>query len=548
MILYIGMYEQRNCSNVELISTVLSYLQQGNAALWASNQTKEYIAEGKGFPHWQEFQHRLLKQFGEPAAKERALAEIMNLFQGTTSVTTYTMQFRLRLGCVSDTEMGNSMTILYYKKGLNRNIRDELNRILHLEQTLEAHVDAAVTIETDQKKFTRENRLFDKGRYGGGGYRQNSNSYYSPPTSQSTTTTTFTTQARVMSASTCEQHFRDNLCFRCSKPGHRIKDCKQPPTNNNPFRRNNPPPRYSQRAPTQTGQARVLDVEEGEGQEGGPPKDMGEEERTVGEDRGYVRRIGSNTKPREGDFRIVKRPQREYAYGGIGGYQRESDGAKEQWITTTDVDGGRMGVRDGLSGSTPSGRHQEVQGRGNANRQRTQGEGTTPQDGVGRVQSRRGGDRRTLGGTNAQGALGGTITGGVGTYGRDPVRGTSTSPIPMGGDRGTAMGTPVLELNAVCKSLQKLAKNVCDGTRRIDGQHRRCTTRREPFLVSLSPSTCVRIRTNQQEKELSLTFTGALTHDGKIVETPVLVDSGATHCFIHNRLVQRHHWKTYPPS
>jgi hypothetical protein len=44
-------------------------------------------------------------------------------------------------------------------------------------------------------------------------------------------------------------------------------------------------------------------------------------------------------------------------------------------------------------------------------------------------------------------------------------------------------------------------------------------------------------RTTVAQKELSVSFGGKLTHAGKSVNAQILVDSGATHSFIHQRIL-----------
>jgi predicted aspartyl protease len=56
----------------------------------------------------------------------------------------------------------------------------------------------------------------------------------------------------------------------------------------------------------------------------------------------------------------------------------------------------------------------------------------------------------------------------------------------------------------------------------------------------------VEARTTVAQKELSVSFGGKLTHAGKSVDAQVLVDSGATHSFIHQKILDRNQWKGKP--
>jgi hypothetical protein len=56
----------------------------------------------------------------------------------------------------------------------------------------------------------------------------------------------------------------------------------------------------------------------------------------------------------------------------------------------------------------------------------------------------------------------------------------------------------------------------------------------------------VEARTTVAQKELSVSFGGKLTHAGKSVDAQILVDSGATHSFIHQRILDRNQWKGKP--
>jgi hypothetical protein len=56
----------------------------------------------------------------------------------------------------------------------------------------------------------------------------------------------------------------------------------------------------------------------------------------------------------------------------------------------------------------------------------------------------------------------------------------------------------------------------------------------------------VEARTTVAQKELLVSFGGKLTHAGKNVDAQILVDSGATHSFIHQRILDRNQWKGRP--
>jgi hypothetical protein len=56
----------------------------------------------------------------------------------------------------------------------------------------------------------------------------------------------------------------------------------------------------------------------------------------------------------------------------------------------------------------------------------------------------------------------------------------------------------------------------------------------------------VEARTTVAQKELLVSFGGKLTHAGKSIDAQILIDSGVTHSFIHQKILDRNQWKGKP--
>jgi hypothetical protein len=180
---------------------------------------------------WDEFKRELQQQFGDPDAKEAARNRLENMTQGTRSVSQFWTQFRL---VATDAEFGDETLGRIFLKGLTSKLQDQWGA---------RETDFTDTAEMARWaiKMENKNRTIQQLR---GSRSTPKDTHYSTPRNEDGTFRTSTrpepkegggdpmdldaTNRRrftKLSQNEYQRRREKNLCLKCGKPGHRIKDC-----------------------------------------------------------------------------------------------------------------------------------------------------------------------------------------------------------------------------------------------------------------------------------------------------------------------------------
>jgi len=116
LILYIYGRKAEFPSNELKIMFALSYIQGGKAQYW-KNEAINLIAAGQEpFKDFKDFIVQMEAQFGDLSPKATAIRKLKTLWQGSSSVDGYILQFKAK---AFQTNLGDTVLVEYLKAGLN---------------------------------------------------------------------------------------------------------------------------------------------------------------------------------------------------------------------------------------------------------------------------------------------------------------------------------------------------------------------------------------------------------------------------------------------
>jgi len=111
----------------------LSYMQGGKVQFWR-NEAINLIALGQEpFKDFHDFANQLEMQFGDPSPKVTAVGKLKMMWQGSSSVNKYILQFKAE---ASQTNLGNPMLVEYIKAILNPMVFKSIYQLPVMPETL----------------------------------------------------------------------------------------------------------------------------------------------------------------------------------------------------------------------------------------------------------------------------------------------------------------------------------------------------------------------------------------------------------------------------
>lgn len=185
---------------------------EGEAANWAQPLLQKHL---EGAPHnylqtWKAFKEAFLLSFSDPVKKEKAIREINKLAQ-IGSAQQYATKFRTLM---EDLNWDIQALINNFKTGLKPEIQQELLKQAmynqYKSQNIEDWIEMAIKI--DDLFFATKDLARDQPHFN-----------QRDPIKQRTTNKGRTSR---VPAEEMKQRRDNNLCLKCGKPGHRVKDCR----------------------------------------------------------------------------------------------------------------------------------------------------------------------------------------------------------------------------------------------------------------------------------------------------------------------------------
>lgn len=154
--LYIDLHPKNLNTDKKRIACVLSYMQEGQAAKWATLLTERFL--GEGWPTYAKFREKMEDQFVSPMTKEKARAQLERLTQGSRPVDEFnTIIFPL----IVDADIEDEMEIIRrYRRAIKPAIRrriEDLDRSI-CPKTLTEWMGKAEEIDNDWRAYNEDDK------------------------------------------------------------------------------------------------------------------------------------------------------------------------------------------------------------------------------------------------------------------------------------------------------------------------------------------------------------------------------------------------------
>ena len=209
-------------SDKKKILFVLSYMTEGTAEAW-----KEVFMDEKNgtYGTFLTFITELKNTFSAADTEGEARAQLRQLRQGKDTADEYIAQFRILAGRAKLTD--SKQLIEYFIEGINTGILQKIFGQNPLPATINDWYTSATKFDSQHRQF-QEILGRRKGTTGFQTQTKKTNTprfagtYRNDPNAMDIDR--LTTEER-------EKHMQENRCFNCHKIGHRAKDCRSKPSN-----------------------------------------------------------------------------------------------------------------------------------------------------------------------------------------------------------------------------------------------------------------------------------------------------------------------------
>ena len=194
-------------TDTRMIGFILSYMTEGNAALWASNFIREKLVDGD-YGSFVDFTTKIGKDFSPLSTTTEGIRRLKNLRMGKDAFE-YIAEFRNLVGLSGIEQF--EIKAQFFLDGLIPRVRQELASKQSQMKTMEDFYTLALELDADWKNSRpkinfRNNRAISADEPG----RE---------------------EVRVAKLSDAERQklMEENKCFRCKKVGHQARNCRSRP-------------------------------------------------------------------------------------------------------------------------------------------------------------------------------------------------------------------------------------------------------------------------------------------------------------------------------
>jgi hypothetical protein len=241
-------------------------LTRGPALEWAEPYVSK--TEGYYFETFNDFEREVREAFGDPNPQGTAEQKLRTLQQGRDELSTYYTKFQ---AIVMHLTLNDEAKSMHFRQGMNRQIKEKLIGQDTTDKTFQQFVRHCLSIDNDIRAFEQEQSSSSRGNWKGKNVANNSRRRYQGDNNgytqrsrtnanhhfRSTNTPRYDDGTTPMDLDATGQHKRlseeererlsaSKSCFKCKKPGHFARNCREkaePSTrnnyNNNGNRRNN---------------------------------------------------------------------------------------------------------------------------------------------------------------------------------------------------------------------------------------------------------------------------------------------------------------------